>query len=252
MFRARSTWTTLGYMPSGSCSSFCTKFSLPSLDISAPGTCRENLDLSSSTEYRDRERRTGCAVTVVGASASESESSFFSSGHRVGYSVVRLYLFSIACSNEGSIATTVGAHTWKRECSWLKWQLSETRLRPPITIGHRLAVFLSLCIAASCASTPVHLLNDFESCTNAVVEMISHSIYLLAHNSHRNITNTSSWHSLMTVTSEQRIMLIKKRQCGFTSASNCRHEYSSLFASDWYYASFLPLLPVSTSSHCRT
>tara|TARA_R110002003_G_scaffold45_18_gene3621 strand:+ start:804 stop:1322 length:519 start_codon:yes stop_codon:yes gene_type:complete len=147
MLRARSTCTTLGYMPNGSGSSFCTRFSLPSFDISAPGTCRENLDRSSKTEYRDRERRIGCAVAGVGASTSESESSFFSSGHRVGYSVVRLYLFSMACSKAGSIVALEN-EVWcsvehgsadPRVLLRVEWYVSETWSRLPITTGQGLA-----------------------------------------------------------------------------------------------------------------
>lgn len=85
--RARRTWTTLGYMPSGSCSSFCTSVSTPSFDRSAPGTCRENLDLSSSTEKRDRDRRIASAgAATVGSSSESSPSSAvsLSAGHSVG------------------------------------------------------------------------------------------------------------------------------------------------------------------------
>jgi hypothetical protein len=138
-FRVRSTWTTLGYMPSGSCSSFCTRFSLPSLDISAPGICRENRDLSSSTEKRDRERRMACAAAGVGASPSESDSSFFSSGQRVGHSVVSPYLFKIACSKLGSMAAACVDVCGVDLC----WSSSggdlRRGMRPPITAARRLA-----------------------------------------------------------------------------------------------------------------
>lgn len=140
-FLVRNTCTTLGYMPSGSCSSFCTRFSLPSFDRSAPGTCRENLDLSSSTEYRDRDRRTGRAATVVGASSSDSESSFFSSGHRSGHNVVRLYLFRMACSRAGSMTTLkLRMLVCMAVCCLSRSGRVPIRgMPPPITAAHRLA-----------------------------------------------------------------------------------------------------------------
>lgn len=90
----RNTLTTLSYLPKGSCSSFCTRFSNPSCVFWDPGTrLRRPIPLRSSAENLDLDLRHGtlsCAFSGEGRSSSEASLSSVPAGHSVGYGVVRL------------------------------------------------------------------------------------------------------------------------------------------------------------------